>query len=141
MRFSGQGWSFVAGPPHVDGVQQSHLMDADPAEYTPVQFATSMLGIEGVELLHDAEPNWWSWKTGWMGEADAFEIGMSLFETEPPLWGGSPISHVSEPAELLALLRALRRQLPSIYLHNEECEILSPAAFAARYLPPPVERK
>lgn len=132
--FANHTWAFVPGPPGLEGMVMSHMMEDEPAEYSPGDFAKAFMAVSGAELVKSSSPDWWSWKAAWIGDEDAFEVGMTLFETSPPHWGGSPIEGATSAREVLSAWRTLARTLPGVYLHNEDCEMFTLEAFEARFL-------
>ena len=132
--FHNHTWAFVPGPPELDGTTLSHMVEVEPVKYSPGDFAKAFMAVSGAELVNSGSPDWWSWKAAWIGDEDAFEVGMTLFETSPPHWGGSPIEGAQSAREVLSVWRDLARKLPGVYLHNEDCEMFSLEAFQARFL-------
>ena len=128
--FARLGWALVPGPTNLDGIgnsQDSHDLTMIP----PERVIDALLAIPGVECIHPAEPDWWSWRALYVGERDGCEIDCTLF-VEPPAWGGSELDGIEDPRTLLDIWRAL--DIPGVYAHNGDCELFSQQAFVERYL-------
>jgi hypothetical protein len=122
------GWSLIPGP-LLNPPQSSVALD-EIVEYSPEAVASTFLSYPGTRLVHAAQPTWWDWKARWESGVSHWEFGMSLFETEPPSWGGSLVMGDCELEEFLQFCRHVRGPLPAVWLHNSACEIHSPESFA-----------
>ena len=129
-RISLGDWCLIPGPaenPPSSSVALDHCVD-----YAPDIVASTFLAFPGMRLVHDANPSWWDWKACWQAGGELIEVDMSLFETDPPTWGGSLIRGYCQLDEFLAFVHHVRHRLPGVWLHNSECEIHSPESFAAK---------
>jgi hypothetical protein len=85
-------------------------------------------------LQNAADPTWWDWLAGWQHDQETIDVGMSLFETEPESWGGSPLKGQCSVHRLLSLWESIREKFPAVWLHNNECEIYTPESFRQLFL-------
>jgi hypothetical protein len=127
-------WSFVPGP--LDFIEPlSSIAMRETAEYAPAAVAAHALKIPGVQLTHNAQPSWWDWRARWSGEREAYvAFEMTLFETDPPLFGGFLLDADCTAADLLGLWGNLRGAFPGIWLHDRDCRVYKPESFRAQYL-------
>jgi len=124
-----EGWSLIPGPPRIVDPPGSSIDLQDVASYDPREVAGSLLAYPGCRLVHPASPTWWEWRAEWAGGDRFIALGMSLFETEPPTWGGSGIEAVCRLEDIMGLWLSLRSRFPAAWLHNESCEIHTPESF------------
>lgn len=122
------GWDLTPGPlkdPPPSSVSLQHMED-----YPPEIVADAILNFPGIRLLHPAEPSWWEWVARWERESRWIEVGFTLFETDPPYWGGSGLRGRCELPDILGLWFTIRNTVPGCWMHNIDCEIHSPESFA-----------
>jgi hypothetical protein len=125
-------WSFIPGPEW--NPPDSSLNLQDLVEYPPASIAEVILTYPGMVLQNAGEPTWWDWLANWHDGEETIDIGMSLFETEPESWGGSPLRGHCPAERLLSLWKAIREKFPAVWLHNNECEIHTPESFSELFL-------
>lgn len=125
------GWSFIPGPLKNPPPDSQSLYDI--VEYPPAVVADTFLSVPGMTFLQGADPSWWEWKARWETADRFIELDMSLFESEPPAWGGSAIASRCTADDLLSLWRAMRARCPAVWLHNSACEIVTPEEFSRRF--------
>jgi len=123
-------WAFIPGPREIPDPPASSVTLQDVATYPPKAIARALLAYPGFGLVHAAEPSWWQWRARWERGRSFLLVGMTLFETDPVAWGGSPVSGACEINDLLSLWHALRGQFPAVWLHNNACEVHTPESFA-----------
>lgn len=127
-------WSFIPGPPDfLEPFYSTELTD-DIAEYAPAFVADAALRLPGVELAHAASPSWWEWKAQWTNGNLHITLEMTLFEVDPPLFGGFALEADCTACELLQIWNALRQHLPRLWLHSPDCRIYKPNSFRLQYL-------
>jgi hypothetical protein len=124
-------WAFIPSPGEILDPPASSVALQDVAAYPPDAIAQSFLAYPGFSLVHEADPSWWQWQAGWERGQSFLLVGMTLFETDPVAWGGSPVSGTCELDDLLSLWCALRGRFPAMWLHNSNCEIHTPNSFSA----------
>lgn len=111
----------------------------DIEEYSPQEIAEAILGIENTHVVSSPEPSWWQWQARWEVEDRFISLDMTLFETEPPLWGGSGIVARCKFSEMLGLWQTIRGTHPAVWLHDSECRIWTPESFFEEYIKPALE--
>jgi hypothetical protein len=76
-------------------------------------------------LTHPATPEWWDWSSRWAGDGGShITLAMTLFDADPPFFGGFGVDADCVPSQLFDLWMALRRDLPRLWLHlaaRQEC--------------------
>jgi hypothetical protein len=123
-------WCLIPGP--LENPPRSSVALNDVAEYPPYVVAEAFLDFPGMRVVHAADPTWWNWRARWQSDHGFFEVDMSLFETEPPSWGGSLAVGHCELDEFLEFCQHVRHRLPAVWLHNSACEIHSLESFAVQ---------
>src|SRR5262249_59458113 len=98
-----------------------------------------ILDYPGFTLHHAAEPTWWEWSAGWSRCNSFVILDMTLFDA-PIAWGGSNIVGYCALDELLSMWHALRKSLPALWMHNDDCEMHSPESVARLMLQRSIER-
>jgi len=134
IRSRWSGWGLVPGP--VDFVEpfDSTEMHDPIAEYEMGSVAEVALSLPGVELTHAATPSWWDWRAHWMGEGGSYiTLEMTLFDVDPPCFGGFGVDADCTPSELLDLWLALKREFPQLWLHSPECRLYKPGSFSTEF--------
>lgn len=124
-------WSFIPGPE--EEPPDSSLDLQDLVEYSPREIAEAILSYPGMVLQNPGTSSWWDWLARWHLEEEAIDVGISLFETEPESWGGSPLQGRCSANRLFFLWESIREKLPAVWLHNNECEIHTPDTFRQLY--------
>src|SRR5262249_18699968 len=69
----------------------SSLNLRDLIEYTPKDVADAILAFPGMTLQSECIPNWWQWWAEWRMGKRHIGVGMTLLDTEPVAWSGSPM--------------------------------------------------
>lgn len=122
-------WSLIPGP-LAEPPESSVDLD-DITEYPPDVVAEAILAFPGMRLQHPAEPTWWEWAARWdHNERWISVVGLTLFDIEPPAWGGSGLDGRCELADILGFWATVRSRVPACWMHNSLCEIHSPESFA-----------
>ena len=121
------GWSFVPGP--LSDPPRSSLDQYEMIEHPPETIADTILAYPGMRLVHPATPSWWEWKASWEDGNRRIDLNLTLFEIEPPAWGGSQLTVFCGGREILDLWMYLRASHPAIWLHGPDCSIYTPDAF------------
>src|SRR5947209_11265269 len=109
-------WSLVPGPLADPPPSSVHLQDI--AAYPPRLVAEAFLAFPGMRVRHPAEPTWWNWIARWEQCERWIEVGFTLFEVEPPAWGGSDLRGHCTVSDILGLWRAVRSRVPACWMHN-----------------------
>ena len=126
-------WSLIPGP--LADPPLSSVALADITLYSPELVADAILAFPSMRLWHPAEPTWWAWTARWELDARWIEVEFTLFDIEPPAWGGSGLSGDCELEDVLGLWAAVRSRAPACWMHNTLCEIHSPESFARVAVP------
>lgn len=121
-------WSLSAGP--LTNPPASSLVLEDIVLYPPEIVADSILSFPGIRLKHPADPTWWDWVARWDECGRWIEVGFTLFDTDPPAWGGSVLEGCCELTDILELWSTVRSRVPACWMHNTLCEIHTPESFA-----------
>lgn len=130
IQLADSDWAFIPGPREILDPPASSVGLQEVAMYPPDVIAQAFLAYPGFSLVHDANPSWRQWQAGWEHGQSFLFVGMTLFETDPVGWGGSPVFGACRLDDLLALWRALHGRFPAIWLHNSNCEIHTPDSFS-----------
>lgn len=88
-----------------------------------------VLAVPGSELVHPAEPDWWSWVARWASNEEHIDLAMTLFDTAPRSWGGFTLGGRASAQALLTLYSHIHAALPGGWLHNAECELHTAESF------------
>lgn len=132
---SNSDWALIPGPMgFTEPLYSTHMVEGI-AEYAPGAAAQALREVPGVGLSHAPEPSWWEWRAYWEGRTGLIEFEMSLLEPDQraPCFGGFGLTADCEPKDLLLIWEALRVKFPGVWLHSPDCEVIKPAALAARY--------
>jgi len=121
-------WSLIPGP--LASPPATSLALDSIVEYPPEAVAAAVLAFPGMHLTHPADPTWWDWVARWEQDGRWIDVEFTLFDVEPPAWGGSGLRGQCELADVLALWAAVRGRVPACWMHNTLCEIHSPESFA-----------
>lgn len=103
-------------------------------QYSPDRVAQTILSFPGVHLLKPASPSWWDWKARCEADEGYIEVCMTLFDTEPAVWGGSDLKINCSPKFLFDFWTHVRSVCPAGWLHDTECRLYSPESFSKHYL-------
>jgi len=122
-----QSWSLIPGP--ASDPPASSLDLGDVIHYPPETVARTLLAFPGMRLVHLPEPTWWDWGARWEEGSRWIEVTLTLFESEPPSWGGSDLRGECDLQDILRLWAHLRTSVPSSWMHNADCEIHTPESF------------
>jgi hypothetical protein len=120
-------WSLIPGPD--SNPPDSSLNLRDLIEYPPSTIAEAILALPGTIEENRGDPSWWQWSAKWQCETATVVIGMTLFDTDPVSWGGSPLQGHCSAEQILTLWESLRRTCPGVWMHNDDCEIHTPQSF------------
>ncbi|HEV7280266.1 MAG TPA: hypothetical protein VGN57_08650 [Pirellulaceae bacterium] len=123
-------WNLMPGPIHEPPRSSVELYESE--EYPPRLVAEAILAFPGMRLVRPAEPTWYEWRAAWRDGDDQFEIDMSLYDVDPPLWGGTGVVGYCSVEAFVRFCRHVRERLPGVWLHNSACEVHSPESFAAQ---------
>jgi hypothetical protein len=132
IQLADSDWAFIPGPREIPDPPASSVTLQDVAVFPPDAVAQAFLAYPGFSLVDKPDRSWWQWQARWERGQSFLLVGMTLFETDPIAWGGSPVSGTCELDDLLALWRALRGRFPAVWLHNSSCEIHTPDSFSER---------
>jgi hypothetical protein len=124
-------WSIVPGPLSIRPPFDSSRLDVIE-EYAPQVVAAAALAVPGTELIHLAEPDWWSWAARWSARDGHIDLAMTLFDTARRPWGGFKLAGTAGPRSLLEIYRRIHAVLPAAWLHNAESELHTAESFGAR---------
>jgi hypothetical protein len=128
-----EGWAFIPGPRHIADPPGNSIDLHDVASYDPGEVADSLLTYPGCRLLHPASPTWWEWRAEWTDGDRFIALGMSLFETAPPTWGGSEVEALCRLEDIMGLWFSLRSRFSAAWLHNAACEVHTPESFCRSF--------
>ena len=132
-KFRVQDWSIVPGPrkirPPFDSTDLREITDT-----APEQAASAALSLRDVTLERAGEPEWWNWCSFWRFRDSEIALSMTLFETDPPTWGGFSLSGSATAGDLLQLYREVHDLLPNAWLHNDLCELHTAESFALQHV-------
>lgn len=126
-------WSLVPGP--VKNPPTSSVVLHDLMFYAPTTIANAILAFPGMAHQASDKVDWWTWKAAWREGGRRISVGMTLFETDPISWGGSPLEGRCELADILGLWQTIRGQCPGVWMHNTDCEIHTPESFERLFSP------
>lgn len=102
--------------------------------YSPDRVAKTILSYPGTRLLEPPTPSWWQWKTRCEADSGYIEVDMSIFDIEPPVWGGSNLNFKCTPQYLLNFWLHVRGVCPAAWLHDTQCNLYSPESFCKNFL-------
>ena len=91
--------------------------------------AEAVLSFPGMRVQESDDHDWWRWRAAWRVGDRTIGVGMTLFETDPVAWGGSPLQGVCEVSDIVGLWETIRGHCPGIWMHNSNCEIHTPESF------------
>ena len=106
----------------------------DVVQYTPEVVSQAILSFPGARLDNPSSQSWWDWKARCEMSDGFIEVDMSLFETEPPTWGGSDLRFTCGPQSIISFWTHVRSVCPAAWLHDAECRLYSPESFTKYYL-------
>jgi len=110
--------------------------DHDVVEYPPEHFAEAVLAVPNSRCLSLPNASWWEWKAQHDAPDGYIKMDMTLFETDPPSWGGSLLDVRCSAASLLAFWLVVRQSCPATWLHDTTCKLYSPETFRQLYVHP-----
>lgn len=128
-------WAFIPGPAADPPQSSLHLYDL--TDYPPEVVAEAVLSFPNMLLQNPANGDWWQWEAKWRQDNRYIRVGMSLFETIPVSWGGSPLHGYCEMSDIITLWEMIRVGCPGIWMHNSNCEIHTPESFIRLFLSGP----
>lgn len=131
-------WSFIPGP--ASNPPGSSLNLHELIEYPPSTIAEVILAFPGTIEENRGSPTWWQWSARWQFETATIVIGMTLSDTNPVSWGGSPLQGNCTVDQILRLWESVRRICPGVWMHNEDCEIHTPQSFLDLFIETPNHR-
>jgi len=133
--FADLEWSIVPGPRTLPAaVFPSDQVQGEVVAYPPDQVARVLAGLSGLSVENDGEGDWWAWRATYEGQQDLFEVNMTLYETEPPFWGGSELGGITDAREALDFWKKVAAQLPGTYLHGSDARLYSMNGFRAAFI-------
>lgn len=128
-------WSIVPGPTTLPAaVFLTDQLRGELVTYPPHEVAQVLTGLPGLSVEDDGDGDWWEWRATYEGQRDLFEVNMTLYDTEPPLWGGSELAGITDAREALDFWEMVAAQLPGTYLHGSDARLYSMAAFRAEFI-------
>src|SRR5690242_15472743 len=117
----------IPGPPHRQEVLDSQSIH-DIAQY-PIDTVAACFdrypGMRRIGRGHDP----WHWKWKWQEGDRTIDLNFTLFEAEPPTWGGSKLEPSCTINDLLTLWRHVLQQFPAVWVHDEDCKMYTPQTF------------
>ncbi|MEM7243890.1 MAG: hypothetical protein AAF533_01025 [Acidobacteriota bacterium] len=126
-------WSIVPGPEVLPApCSPSDRVVETIAEHSPEHVAQTLLSLPGVGLVQDSG-DWWEWRARHRGRHDVFEITMTLFETQPPLWGGCELVGRPSASGLAAFAEQVAAVLPGTYLHGSDARLYTLDGFRSQF--------
>ena len=128
----GRLYSLIPGPPHVDRILQSDLLD-DVARYALKDVADTFDSFPGIHRIgRGRDP--WSWKWRWEHDRRSIALDFSLLDpsAKPATWGGSRLDLNCEIEDLMRFWRHVLRKQPAIWLHGDDCLMFTPTTYLAR---------
>ncbi len=129
-KFRNIDWLLVPGPPILPAMcYPGDRVEDEPVCYPPNVVAGILAGLAGVTVTCAGDGDWWKWRAVYEGRLDIFELNMTLFDTEPPLWGGCELIGVTNAQETLHLWRNVAAALPGTYLHSSEAVLYTLEGF------------
>jgi hypothetical protein len=130
--FSKHKWSLIPGPEIITGsILSTELKDV--AEYSIENIMKSISELPNCNIIKEAIPSIWEWKAKWEILNQFIIFGMSSFDEDNKIWGGSELEIKATSESLYLLWILLRIKYKRIWLHNEECRIYSPEIFKNEY--------
>lgn len=133
-QFSNLDWSIVPGPIVLPStIAPSDLLQSDMMSYSPSEVVAFLEGLSGLSIDCFGDGDWCEWKATYEGVHDLFELNMTLFDTEAPVWGGCDLIGATDATEVLDFWHKIAAGLPGIYLHSSEAELYSMDAFAEMF--------
>lgn len=126
-RISLANWALIPGPLSDPPASSVGLDDIE--QYRPEVVAEAILAFPGMRLQHPAEPTWWDLLARWDESDRWIEVGFTLFDIEPPAWGGSVLDGRCELADILGFWAMVRGRVPACWMHNTHCEMHTPESF------------
>ena len=123
-----QSWSLIPGP--ASNPPASSLALDDVIHHSPQTVADAILAFPGMVLVHSPDSTWWEWAARWEDGTRWIEVTMTLFDSDPPAWGGSDSRGECDLQDILHLWGHLTSAVPSCWMHNADCDIHTPESFA-----------
>lgn len=126
---------FCGGP--IDLPQPYSSIELNKTElYTPDQVAEAILSVDGVVLLHPAEPSWANWLARWEVDGRWIEICIGAFEPDGVigvvtelLWTDSELKMNCTLDDFLQFCRVIQTKCPAFWLHDTNTDMWTPEAF------------
>lgn len=126
---------FCYGP--IDLPQPFSSVELNKTEcYTPDQIAEAILAVDGVVLLHAAEPSWDDWLARWEADGRWIEIRIRAFEPDGVIgvvtqleWTDSELKMSCTLDDFLKFWRAIQRKCPAFWLHDTLTDMWTPDSF------------
>ena len=93
-----------------------------------------MESLPGLTVDSSGDGDWWEWKATYESDDELFELNMTLFDTEPPLWGGCELLGVTDAKEAQGFWLRILAFLPGTYLHSSEAMLYSVEGFTEAFV-------
>lgn len=105
------------------------LSDLDPAVVAQV-----LRALPEVDAAMECATASWDWETTLVSGAPIVRFKLTLFEPDVggPYWGGFGLHGYVTAPNLCRVVRELRHQCQSVWIHDGKCRMFTPEAFEAR---------
>jgi|GEM_PF-2262284 len=138
VKFADLEWSIVPGPRELPAAFfPSDQVHHEVVTYAPDDVARVLVGLSGLSVDSDGGGDWWAWRATYEGQRDLFEVNMTLYETQPPMWGGSDLVGIVDAREALDFWKKVATQLPGTYLHGSDACLYSMEGFRTTFIGDP----
>ena len=128
-----EDWAIVPGPESIHPPFDS-LGDHEIAMYEPEDVSRVVLSYAEMNLTHGPDPDFWHWLGTWKDSYNQIELNMTLFDTEPPMWGGFDLSGSATPDALIRMYEHIRTRFPAVWLHDAyDCGLHDSASFRKKF--------
>lgn len=137
MLFDGNSLALIPGPKNIEWTDDSQSMDID-AHYTADKIRTALLAYSFTQLPDGTTDDIHSWRFRWSAGDRYITLNMTTFDgTSTSPWGGSNIVECHcFFSDVLNIWMALRKSLPCIWLHDDDCTVYSIRAFVREFAMP-----
>jgi hypothetical protein len=124
-----QGWSFIPGPDQIVEPAWSVDMREEVARIPAAEFASGVLKIPNVQLVHGNEPTWWDWRVVWNLDLSFVNLDMIIEGDNKDTWGGSNIECSCSEHSFISFWKDLMQISRQIYLHAPDCRMYTISSF------------
>lgn len=124
-------WAFVAVGDEFTDSFDSTFCESEPPEYDSLDIVRSLLEFGHIQQSMDGSRCRLLWESG----AEAIEYITDM----EGAWGGTEVVMQCRPVTFVPQFRHVNRQFDRIYLHNQDCAILTPNYFELVYVNEPLK--